>query len=162
MQTFPNMRRSSINTNYTSVVLFSIFLVFYQIMSSLYLFLPLFVGIFFVYLVLNYQKEDKAVFVYLSFIYLCLYDLNKGFYLFSSILFFIIFYNLFVEKIKNFFTCSSCILVVYIVGAYIGHYFLNVFIAYLLNQTPPLFSTDYFYYIVVDSILAITIFKAEI
>jgi len=152
------MRRSSIDTNYTRLVLF-ISLVFYQILSSLYLFLPLFVGLFFVYLILNYKKESRAVFVYFSFFYLCLYDINKGFYLFSSILFFIIFYNLFVERVKNYFSCKGCVLVIYITSAYIGHFFLNVFIAYLLNQEPPSFGMDYFYYIVTDSILAILLFR---
>ncbi|WP_458701231.1 hypothetical protein ACKGJI_03765 [Sulfurospirillum sp. 1307] len=128
----------------------------------MYLFLPLFFGLFFVYLILNYEDEDKNIFIYLSFIYLSIYDINKGFYLFSSIIFFLIFYNLFVEKIKNTITCKSCILIIYIFFAYIGHYLLNVLISYILNQASPVFSADYFYYIIVDFLIALVIFKGKL
>ncbi len=156
------MRRSSINTDYIKGILFWVALVIYQFLSSLYLFLPLFYGVFFVYAILNFSNENRLISVYLSLLYLCIYDLNKGFYLFSSLIFFIIFYNLFVEKIENYFTCRSCILVVFVFFAYIGHFFLNLFMAYLLNQTIPVFSFGYLYYIVIDALIAIILFRKNI
>jgi len=145
-----------------SLILFSLFLVFFQILSSLYTFLPLFVGVVFSYLVINFEKEKKRIYIYLGFAYLSMYDLDKGFYLFSSLLFFMIFYYLFVERIRNFFTCSNCIVAVYVSVAYLGHFFLNTFIAYILNQDRPLFSQAYFYYIFVDFILVAILFKGKV
>lgn len=137
-------------------------MVLYLIMSSLYTSMPIFLGLFFAYNVINYENVENKIFVYLSFGYLFLFDLTKGFYLFSSILFFIIFYTFFVDKIKNFFSCSNCILAIYIVSAYIGHYILNLFISYILNQDTPLFTEDYLYYVIIDLILGLILFKGKI
>jgi len=137
-------------------------LVVYQIMSSLYTYLPLFVGVFFAFIVINFENEKSNLYIYLSFAYLTIYDLDKGFYLFSSLLSFLIFYYLFVEKIRNFFSCTNCIVAIYVVAAYLGHSLLNSFIAYVLNQDMPSFSQGYFYYIALDVVLAIVLFKGKV
>jgi len=131
-------------------------------MTSIYTFLPLFVGPFFAYIVIYYENEKKKNYIYLIFLYLCFIDLNKGFYLFSYVLLFYIFYNLFVEKIRNFFTCSNCIISIYIGVAYLGHYITNSFIAYILNNEGPIFSLNYFYYIAIDTVLAVILFKGKV
>lgn len=156
------MRRSSPDNQYIKISLFSLFLVFYQIMTSVYTLLPLFIGVFFTYIVVNYEDEKKRNYIYLTFLYLCFYDLNKGFYLFSYVFLFFIFYNLFVEKIRNFFTCTNCIIALYVVIAYIGHFIINTFIAYILNSDGPVFLLDYFYYIAIDVIIAIILFKGKV
>ena len=156
------MRRSSTDQNYLRFTLICLSLVVYQIVSSLYTFLPLFVGLFFAYIVINFENEKNRIYIYLSFAYLTVYDLDKGFYLFSSSLFLILFYYLFVEKIRNFFTCSNCIVAIYVIAAYLGHSLLNSFIAYILNQDMPSFSQGYFYYIALDVVLAVVLFKGKV
>ena len=156
------MRRSSTDQNYLRFTLICLSLVVYQIISSLYTYLPLFVGLFFAYIVINFENEKNKIYIYLSFAYLTVYDLDKGFYLFSSSLFLILFYYLFVEKIRNFFSCTNCIVAIYVVAAYLGHSLLNSFIAYILNQDMPSFSQGYFYYIVLDVVLAAVIFKGKV
>jgi len=155
------MRRSSTDKTYIEVTFFSLALVLYQLMTSLYTFLPLFAGLFFCYAIIYAQDEKKRLYVILALIYLSLYDLNKGFYLFSYLFFFIIFYNLFVDKIRNSFSCNNCILFVYVAAGYLGHYFFNVFIAYILNQDLPVFSQWYLYYIGLDAILVFIFFKGK-
>jgi len=156
------MRRSSPDSQYIKGGLFSLFLVLYQIMTSAYTFLPLFIGVFFTYVIINYENEKKKNIIYLIFIYFSVYDLNKGFYLFSLLLTFFLFYNLFVEKIRNFLICSNCILVLYVVVAYLGHYCLNLLISYILNSGSPVFLVNYFYYIMIDSLIVIVLFKGKV
>ena len=156
------MRRSSTDNQYIKEILFSLFLVFNQIMTSVYTFLPLFIGVFFAYIIINYEDEKKKNYIYLTFIYLSIFDLNKGFYLFSSLLLFYIFYNLFVYRIRNFFTCSNCIIGIYVIVAYLGHFTLNLFISYILNSDGPIFLENYFYYIIIDTIIAIILFKGKV
>ncbi len=156
------MRRSSTDQNYLRFTLICLSLVVYQIMSSLYTYLPLFVGVFFAFIVINFENEKSKLYIYLSFAYLTIYDLDKGFYLFSSLLSFLIFYYLFVEKIRNFFSCSNCIIAIYVVAAYLGHSLLNSFIAYILNQDMPSFSQGYFYYIALDIVLAVMLLKGKV
>lgn len=123
--------------------------------------MPMFVGVFFTYLVIHVADEKKRFYVYLALIYLSIYDLDKGFYLFSSIFVFVIFYYLFMEKIKHYFACGSCILLIYVSVAYLGHYIFNTFISYLLYEETPMFSFVYFYYIAIDFIVSMILFKGK-
>jgi hypothetical protein len=157
------MRRNSIDKNYLAIVFISLALVLYQVITSLYTFLPVFAGLFFCYILIALNDEKQRVYVILAIIYLIIYDVNKGFYIFSYILFLFIFYNLFVAKVRDSLTCNSCILVIFIVSGYIGHYLTNSFVAYILNEDLPVFSNFYYlYYILIDSILAIIFFRDKI
>ena len=153
------MRRNSINKNYLRLALVCLGLVFYQVLSSLYTFLPLFIGVFFSYIVINFQDEKSRLYIYLSLVYLTIYDLDKGFYLFSSLFLVLVFYYFFVEKIRNFIICSSCILALYVSVAYFGHFLLNSIIAHILNDELPYFSQKYIYYVILDILISIIIFK---
>ena len=149
------MRRNSTNYNYLSLSLFALFLVLLQILSNTFLFMPTFAGVFFAYVVLNIDKEEDFFYIVLSFAYLSFYELNKGFFLFSYIILFVIFYYLFDEKIRNYFKCKNCIIFVYVVVAYVGHFFINALFAYVTNEQFPNFSLEYLYYIAFDFIVAI-------
>lgn len=156
------MRRSSTDTNYLKLFFLSISFLFLLIMGSLYTWLPSFVGLFFIYVLINFEDEKNRLYLYLSFLYLIFYDIDRGFYLFSYIFTFLIFYNFFLDKVRNYFSCINCILVMYVLVAYIGHYFMNVFIAYLLNETIIELSKEYIYYILIDMVLASIIFKGRV
>lgn len=156
------MRRNSIDKNYLAIVYISLALVLYQVITSLYTFLPVFAGLFFCYILIALNDEKQRVYVILAIIYLLIYDINKGFYIFSYMLFLIIFYNLFVVKIRDYLTCNSCILVIFVVSGYLGHYLTNSFVAYILNEDLPIFSNYYMYYILIDSILAVILFRDKI
>ena len=156
------MRRSSTDKNSLRLILLCLSLVFYQALSSLYTFLPLFIGVFFSYIVINFEKEKSKLYIYLSFAYLTIYDLDKGFYLFSSLLSFVLFYYIFVDKIRNFFSCTNCVLAIYVTFSYLGHFVLNTFIAYILHQDGPIFSQWYFYYIFIDILLVSILFKGKV
>lgn len=129
-------------------------------MSSLYPLIPSFVGVVFCYLILNFNRhEENAMPLFLAFLYLFLYDLTKGFYLFSYVILFTIIYKFAIYRIQNIITCNNCILAAYVTMAYLGHYLLNAFFAYLDNESFPYFSNVYFYYIAIDSILSFMLFK---
>lgn len=156
------MRRNSTDQKHIKQIFFSFIMVLYLIITSLYTFLPLFAGVFFAYIVVYLGNEESKISVALSFCYLILFDLNHGGYLFSFMLTFFIFYTMFAEKIRNNITCYSCIIVTYVVGAYVGYYLLNSFIAYLLNEELPTFSTDLVYYIFLDSVVAVVLLKGKV
>ncbi len=156
------MRRNSTNTDYLRFTLAAVALILLQIFSNLFQFFPTFAGVFFSYIIINAEKEEKFLYVVLSFLYLSFYELNKGFFLFSYFLLFIIFYNVFNQKIIDSFKCKNCILFIYISVAYIGHFFINSFFAYILNMEFPSFSQVYFYYIAFDFIVSIIFFRSKI
>lgn len=153
------MRRNSINPNYLNLFFFAILLVLLQIFSNTFLFMPTFVGVFFAYIVINIGKEEKFTYIILCFLYLSFYELNKGFFLFSYIILFIIYYYLFDEKIRNSFKCKNCIIFIYIIIAYIGHFFINSLFAYILNRQFSSITPEYIYYIAFDFIVSIFILR---
>ncbi len=160
MQTFSNMRRNSAHQNYLKFFWMSGLLLLGLVMSSLYPLIPSFVGVVFCYLIINFhQHEDNSIPLLLSFLYICLYDLTKGFYLFSYVILFAFVYKFAIYKIQNVITCNNCILAAYVVIAYLGHFLLNAFFAYLDNAPFPYFSNYYFYYIAIDSILSFMLFR---
>jgi len=154
------MRRNSAHQNYLTLFWISGWLLSGLVMSSLYPLIPSFVGVVFCYLILNSNRhEENAMPLFLAFFYLCLYDLINGFYLFSYVILFTIIYKFAIYKIQNIITCNNCILAAYVTMAYLGHYLLNAFFAYLDNESFPYFSSVYFYYIAIDSILSFMLFK---
>ena len=156
------MRRNSTHQNYLRLFGFSAVLLLGQIMSTLYPFIPTFVGVVFCYLVLEFnRREESALPLLLSFLYLIFYDLNKGFYLFSYVILFAVVYKFALYRIQNVITCDNCILVVYVTIAYFGHFLLNAFFSYLDNEAFPYFSNYYFYYIFIDSLICFMLFKVR-
>lgn len=154
------MRRNSTDQNYLKIFWLSFWLLLGHILSALYPLIPPFVGVIFCYVLLNVDEHEKnAVPLMLGFLYLCLYDLNKGFYLFSYLILFVLVHQFVVHKVQSTFTCNNCILAVYVMIAYLGHFVLNLFLAYLDNDTFAYFSNYYFYYIAVDSILSFMLFR---
>ncbi|MDD3344352.1 MAG: hypothetical protein PHR87_12350 [Sulfurospirillaceae bacterium] len=95
----------------------------------------------------------------LAFLYLIFYDMNRGFFLFSYIILFMLFYHVARYKIRDFTQCTNCILASYVIIGYFGHYLINCLLAYFSNMPFPYFSSHYFYYISIDSLLAFLFFS---
>lgn len=161
MQTLSYMRRSSSDKKYIKTFLFAVFIVFIQILSSVYTIIPPLFGLFFCYIVINIDNEEKIFFVALSFLYLIFFDLNKGFYLFSSVVFFIVFYYFIEDKIQNFTNCGNCILTGYIATAYLGHFATNNLISYVLNLPFYHLGYEYIYYILFDCFFSYILFEVK-
>ena len=162
MQAFSNMRRNSTDQNYLTWVWYGAWLVAGQIMSSLYPFIPSFAGVVFCYLIITFERREEHTFSILgSILYLCLFDISKGFYLFSFVILFMLTYRFAIRKIQTMITCNHCILTAYVMIAYIGHYLINAILAFIANEELPYFSNFYFYYIAIDAIIASMIFKVS-
>lgn len=154
MQTFSSMRRNSTDQNYVGLLTFSVLLFVAQMLSSLYPFIPSLMGFLFCYVILYVHDENEKLPLFLAFAYLCFYDVYKGFYLFSSVILFFLFYRFARENIQQKTSCQNCILALYVIVGYLGHYLINVCLAYFFNTSFPYFSNHYFYLIGVDSLLA--------
>lgn len=167
MQTLSIMRRNSTSKKHIIPLGTILFLILYQILTSLYVYLTPLVGLFFCYLIFNKEEErktriDLAFPRYMVFLYLIFADLSKGFYLFSSVIFFYIFYNLFVEWLQTSFKCKNCVIVAYVVSGYLGIFGLNNLLAYILNENFFTFGWEYGLYIFSDVLLAIIVFRDKI
>lgn len=167
MQTLSSMRRSGVNQKHVVSIWWVLFLAIYQIFTSLYIVLSPLIGYFFCYLVLLSNEEDRTheeqtATKYLIFLYLVFTDLNKGFYLFSSLIFFFLFKHLLAEWLQTSFKCKKCILFAFVAFGYIGTYAINNLMAYMLQKDFFLFSWEYGLYIIIDSIVAFILFRDKI
>lgn len=162
MQTLSRMRRNSTHQNYLGLVFTCFLLLGALILSSLYPYIPSLVGFLFCYALLTCNDETKRLPLVLIFIYLSYYDSTKGFFLFSYVILFFLFYTLAAHKVRTMTSCFNCILAFYVIVGYLGHYLLNLVLAYITNEPFPYFSTYYFYAIGVDVLLASLFLRDEL
>ncbi len=155
------MRRNSTYQNPLGLLFFGIALFFGLILSSLYPFIPSLAGFLFCYTIVAFKDEAQKLPLMFAFIYLALYDVHKGFYLFSYAMLFLLFYPLATQKIHYMTSCKNCILALYVSVGYLGHYLFNLILAYFFNTPFPYFSNHYFYYIGIDALLAFIFLRLE-
>ncbi|MCV3451276.1 hypothetical protein L8W58_06740 [Campylobacter lari] len=150
-----------------SYLFFYLSLIFYQVLSSVYYWMPPLFGVFFCYMiVLLKEKErtlDKLDFRwYFSLFYLLLIDVIHGFYLFSSWIAFFIFYHFFVDWFKSKLKLGHYLLVIFTFCAYIFIYLFDVFLAYLDNNEILKFGIEYLWFFTVEALISFIIFKGKI
>ncbi|MDR1006992.1 MAG: hypothetical protein LBL65_00305 [Campylobacteraceae bacterium] len=151
------MRRNSSYHQYLKLFFLALVLILYQIFSSIYLFLSPLAGFFFVYAVKNFKNDNLEL--YLAFAYLCFFELNHGFYLFSLTFLFALFYNFLKPHIEAMFQNELWIVAITVTIAYVGLFLINTFLAYLFGGEFFYFGIVYFFYIVIDTILALLLLK---
>lgn len=139
--------------------IFIIFLFLYQIASSVVLFLPPLLGFVFVYLLINFRKNgfDKTslqIIIYMLFI-----EIIHGIFLFSSVFAFVVFYYYLLEKIFYKFKNRDILIIIFIIFLYLFILSFNSFLAYLLSDNKFIFTNFYIYYICLESLLAIAVFR---
>ena len=142
-RSIPNQK--SIKNSFIYIVLFIV----YESLSSIYLFLPPLFGVLFVLLINALNKNDTISVVLIAFC-LIIFEVEKGYILFSSIIYLLMIYKFVLPKIIQNTSCDSCIKIFYILFAYIGFYLFNAFFSNIFLLPPP--SVNYYivYYIVIE------------
>jgi len=164
MQVFSGMRRDRAHLFSLKNGVLVGFLVVYQVAASLYPFFSPLIGLFFAYALLPKEEEEKTMkerFVERNFVFLYLIfaELSKGFYLFSILIFFFLFYNLVVDWMKNAFKCRPCILVAFVASGYLGLYATNNLLAYVMDEHFFVIGWEYGWYILFDTVVAVVLFR---
>ncbi len=163
MQTLSNLQRNSSYKRALTKILTAIGLLYYESITSIYPYLPSLFGLFFIYLLFYLNSKLRFYEILYSFFYIIVYELDKGFYLFSFIIFFIIYYNFIKEEIKKYIFCKLCLAFVYVFSGYIGYYGINYAISFILNENMPSLigfnNTLYFLNIAIDTVLVFFVFK---
>lgn len=143
------MQRSLSNQKSLKPFLYVALFVIYIGLSSIYLFLPPLLVILYVLFTDAIDKDDT---VYIALVSFCLiiFEVEKSYFLFSTIIYFTIIYKLVIPKLKQVISCKSCIEFFTVLIVYLGFYlfcllFANVFLA-------PIPSISYYilYYILIE------------
>jgi hypothetical protein len=149
------MRRDSINYSIVnpSYILFGIAML-YSILSPIFYFTTPLIGLSFYYLSEHFEDEDNQLENLLIFIYIAFVEINRGLFLFSFLLFFLLFHRLGLSLIKESIVCKWCLPAIYITLGYLGYYLFNLFISNIFNFEAPVISWGHFIFILTDIILA--------
>jgi hypothetical protein len=146
------MQRNSTHQKSLTPLLYIIFFIVYESLSSVYLFLPPLFGVLFVLFVYALNKEDVPS-LFTILLCLLLFEADKGYTLFTSIIYFIIAYKFIMPKIIQNVSCNSCVKISYILLAYFGFFLFNVILSKLFLLPMPAINYYIVYYIVVEFLI---------
>ena len=123
--------------------------VFYISLSSIYLFLPPMFGVLFL---LFSRAVDEMDSVLISLVVFCLllFEAEKGYVLFTSIIYFIVLYKFVIPKIQQSLSCVSCVKFLSVVIVYVGFYFFTLLLSSIFMLPIPNITYYIVYYIVVE------------
>lgn len=144
------MQRSITNKNpLKESFLYILFFILYESLSSIYPILPPLFGLLFV-LLINALNKDNLFSVILIAFCLVIFEVEKGYALFSSIIFLLIAYKFILPRIIQSTNCLSCIKFIYVVLAYVGFYLFNLLFAKIFFMPIPQVTYYIVYYIVIE------------
>jgi len=146
------MQRSITHQKPIVPFIYVVLFILYGSLSSIYIFLPPLFAVLFVLYANAFEREDFVFLMIVSFC-LVLYEANKGYVLFSSIIYFTLAYRFIMPKITQNFSCKSCIKISYVLIAYLGYYLFLVLIAKIFLLPIPDISYYIVYYIVTEFFL---------
>lgn len=151
MQTFSNMRRNSFNHSAVNptYIYFALAMIYGSISTIFYYFTPL-IGLGFYYLINNFERDDRYLENLFIFIYITFVEINYGLFLFSFLIFFLLFHRLVLVAIKEKIICKWCLPIVYVTLGYIGYYLFNLFLSTVFNFEAPAIGWVYLVFIVTD------------
>ena len=132
--------------------IYIILFIIYGSLSSIYLFLPPLLAVLFVLFSSAMKREDLLMLVLVS-ICLLMFEANKGYMVFSSIVYFALVYKFVMPKIIQNFSCTSCIKISYVLLAYLGYYVYLVIISNIFLLPAPEINFYIIYYIIIEFFL---------
>lgn len=157
------LKTNSIKFNY-SYIFFIIFFILYQILSSVFIYLPILYGLFFCYMIYLIDEKEKTLYKfdfrwYFILFYLVFIDITHNYFIFSSWLAFFIFYYMCADWIKINLKIGKFIPVCFVICAYIFIYIVDFTFSYSENEDIKIFGFEYFLSMIIESILSYIFFK---
>jgi hypothetical protein len=143
------MQRSITHKEPLSKIAYIFIFAIYESLSTIYLFLPPLFGVLFFLFHDAIKKEDS---LFLIFVAICmvLFEANKGYTAFSTILYFVLAHKFIMPRIIQNFNCSSCIKISYVFFAYTGYYLFSMILSSIFLTSLPEFNYYIIYYIVIE------------
>ncbi len=132
--------------------LYIIVFIIYSSLSSVYLFLPPLLAVLYVLFSKAINRDDFLMLVLVSFC-LLLFEANKGYMIFSTIIYFSLVHKFVIPKIIQNFNCNLCVNISYVLLAYLGYYIYLQLISILFLLPAPEINYYILYYIVIEFFL---------
>lgn len=146
------MQRSITNQKPIESFIYVAIFIVYVSLSSIYLFLPPLFAVLFLLFSKALDKEDGVGIFLISFC-LLVFESEKGYTLFISIIYFILIYKFVMPKLKQNFSCSSCIKFLSVVVAYVGFFLFCLLVSNIFLLPIPSITYYIIYYIVIEFLI---------
>ncbi|MCD6258764.1 MAG: hypothetical protein J7J31_04075 [Helicobacteraceae bacterium] len=143
------MQRSIINQKPLATFLYVAFFILYIGLSSIHLFLPPLFAVLYVLFSRALKKEDTFAVLLVS-LCLIIFEAEKDYLLFSSIIYFVLIYKLVIPKFSKNFNCRWCINLATIITVYIGYFLFLSLLSNIFLLPIPDMSYFLIYYIIIE------------
>ncbi|BCX79073.1 hypothetical protein [Campylobacter sp. 19-13652] len=142
----------------------ALILVLYEIATTVSQYLPPLIGICFAFVVLEYHERTRAMqnlglAWYGAVAFLFFAEQIHGFYLFSALIAFIIFYSLFFNWLFVSLKWRSGLLFIFIAAGYMLSWGVSSFFTYTKSEQVLAFGIQYLIYIVLEGLLAMVFLR---
>jgi len=147
------MQRNITNQKPLTLVVYTALFVVYIGLSSIYLFLPPLLGVLFI-LFLKSMEQKYILNIFLIIFCLLIFETEKGYTLFTSIIFFTFLYRFVIPKLNQNLSCKACVVFLSVAMVYIGFYLFNLLLANIFLLPLPDMTYYVVYYIVIEYLIA--------
>ena len=167
MQKSAAMRRLGAEKRFLKQLAWVSFLVFYQSLTTVFAYLPPLIGIFFTYTIMLTLQKQKTLKEFGKEWYFCLFYLTfaeqaHGFALFSAVIAFMLFYHFMSDWLIVTLKSRELLVAGFVASGYVWTCATSSFISYAANLPILKFDYEYLIYVVVDSILAVILFRGRL
>ncbi|MBK1972176.1 hypothetical protein [Campylobacter sp. TTU_617] len=163
------MKNQQIHNVHFNLIYFfiALVLIIYEISSSIFIYLPVFYGVFFCYMFFLLEQKERTLYELDFRWYFCLFflfftDVTHNFFIFSSWIAFFIFYYFFAYWIKTNLKMEKFIPITFVLCAYSFIYIIDLIFSYIAKQDLKFFGIEYFYSLVAESFIAYILFRNKI
>jgi len=149
------MQRSIINYQPIVPIFLLIGLILYESITSIYVYITPLAGYIFLYIVENIKKKEKRWIIVALFIYLTYFELDRDFFVFSSLILFLIYYRFIHSELKATIACKNCLKIAIIFIYYFGFYIINLLFALIFNYQLPKLDIAYIVFLISDIVVVL-------
>ncbi|QFR43298.1 hypothetical protein FJR47_05035 [Sulfurimonas xiamenensis] len=143
------MQRSISNQNSLTPFLYVVIFIPYIVLSSIHLFLPPLLAILYVLFSRALKKNDLTSLLLICFS-LVLFEAEKGYVLFSTLIYFAFIYRYIIPKIAKIINCNICVKMATVILVYIGFFVFNIFLSNIFLMPSPSINYYVIYYIIIE------------
>lgn len=156
MQAFSDMQRNRSRQTALLTLFWFVGYLGYVSLSSIYLLLPPLFGLLFVGLIRALDRDQFNRLLLIA-VLLVLYEVEKGYLLISSIVFFGLTYQFAIPKLRQYIDCQWCLNLIYIIIAYIGFWLFSLILSKVFWMETPTMDWHVIVYILIEFVVVMLI-----
>lgn len=146
------MQRSISHKNSLTPLLYAALFIVYTALSGIYLFLPPFFALLYLFFSKALEQEDLYL-LFLVAICLLFFEAQNSYMLFSSIIYFALIHRYIVPKIKQNFNCNVCVKFSIVFLVYIGFFLFCSLLSNIFLLPMPSINYYVLYYMAVEFLI---------